>query len=161
MKHVPKNDKGENISGKRKVSNKKYCKGYAVNGEPIINWDFLSKYADNNGFDVRNLEENGYYMIEIELPIGTEIIRYGNESGRFTAPNGTKYEDLALPYDKESVEFNQYRVISSPLKVVCKVKKGRVAPGFDSQGGAIQFLHDKNILQLRKEYVLERIANGD
>ena len=84
----------------------------------------MSKFADKDGFDIRNIEKNKKYKIEIELPYGTILIRYGNETGRFSAPKGTKYEDLALPYVKNTVEYNEYKVIATGIKVICVVEKG-------------------------------------
>lgn len=158
MVHRIKNDKGEFISGKKKLLKKEYGTGeFYQNGEPKINWSLLSEFADNNGFDKRNIEENGKYKIEVELPYGTIIIRYGNSSGNFSAPKGTKYEDLALPYVKETVEYNEYRVIAKKINVVCIVEKGIVAPGFESNGGAVQYMHPISLKESIMNKLLERV----
>lgn len=158
MTYVIKNDKGKIIDGKKKLIKREYGLGkYYSNGEPMVNWNLLSEFADSNGFDKRNVETNGKYKIEVELPYGTIIIRYGNLSGNFSAPKGTKYEDLALPYVKETVEYNEFRVITDKIKVMCIVEKGIVAPGFESNGGAIQYLHPMSMKESIRTKLLERI----
>lgn len=158
MLHKMINDKGQIIDGKKKLLKKEYgLGGFYPNGDPVVNWNLLSNFADENGFDKRNSEKNGKYKIEMELPYGTIIIRYGNEIGRFTAPKGTKYEDLALPYIKETVEYNEYRVIAEKINVVCIVEKGIVAPGFGSSGGAVQYMHPISIKESIKSKLLERM----
>lgn len=158
MPYIRKNDSGQILKGNKKLSKKEYGSGsFDSKGEPIVNWNLLSKYADENGFDTRNIEEGGGYTITIELPYGTHIIRYGNPTGRFTAPKATRYEDLALPYVKETVEYNEYRVIAEKIKVVCIVEKGKVAPGFGSKGGATQYMHPMSIMESIRTKLLERI----
>lgn len=106
MAHLIKNDAGKIINGKKKLVKEDYGTGDCYSdGEPIVNWKLLSLHADRDGFDIFNIEKNGYYKIEVELPYGTIIIRYGNETGRFSAPKGTKYEELALPYVKETWSY--------------------------------------------------------
>lgn len=153
-----KNYKGEIISGIRQLIKPEYGTGENDRyGQPKVNWGYLSKYADDDGFDTRNVESNGQYRMEVVLPYGTIIIRYGNEMGHYTAPKGAKYEELALPYIRESVEYNEYKVISDNVHIICIVDKGKVAPGFSSYGGAIQYLHPITIRESIKKGILERI----
>lgn len=159
MVHEIKNDDGKIIDGKKKLMKEEYGTGNSYpNGEPIVNWKLLSKFADEDGFDTRNIEKNGSYKMEVELPYGAIIIRYGNETGRFTAPKGAKYEELALPYVKETVEYNEYRIIADRIKVLCIVEMGRVAPGFGSNGGAVQYMHPMSIRELMRNNILERVV---
>lgn len=158
MSYIMRNDKGQTISGKRKLLKQEYGTGeFYQNGDPVVNWKLLSIYADENGFDKRNVEENSEYIINVVLPYGTILIRYGNEVGVFSAPKGTEYEKLALPYEKDTLEYNEYKVIGKGIRVLCVVKKGRVAPGFGSNGGAIQFMHPMTIREAVKKKILERI----
>lgn len=158
MGRIIKNDKGQIITGKKELLNENFGTGeFWPNGEPVINWNFL-EHADDDGFDVTNIEENGKYKMKIILPYGSMLIRYGSETGNFTAPKGTKYEELALPYIKDTVEYNEYRVIAKGIKVICVVEKGIVAPGFGSSGGAIQYLHPMSMLDSIKKNLLERIC---
>ncbi|MBR1497799.1 MAG: TNT domain-containing protein [Oscillospiraceae bacterium] len=126
---------------------------------PEVKWEeYRQEYADSDGFDLRNMEENGNYCMEVELPKGTVLIRYGSEMGRFTAPKHTPYDALGLPYVRETVEYHEYEVVADSIKVFCRVKRGRVAPMFDSDGGGIQYLHPQTILELtRRKHVLKEL----
>ena len=158
MVHRIRNDKGIIIDGIKELQKKEYGTGkFHQNGEPIVNWKLLSDFADDNGFDIRNIEHNNEYKMDIKLPYGTIIIRYGNETGVFSAPKGTKYEDLALPYIKDTVEYNEYKVIAHNVNVTCKVVKGKVAPGFASNGGAIQYMHPISIKESIRRKLLKRM----
>lgn len=153
------NYRGEIISGIKQLIKPEYGTGDIDKyGQPVVNWSYLSKYADEEGFDIRNIEKNGKYKIKVKLPYGSILIRYGSELGRFTAPKGTEYEKLALPFVKETVEYNEYKVMSTKVMVVCIVQKGKVAPGFNSDGGAIQYYHPINIYNSVKKGLLERLT---
>lgn len=152
------NFRGEIITGPRRLKKPEYGTGKIDGaGDPEVNWSYLSKEADEHGFDKSNLESNGKYIIEIELPPGTVIIRYGKESGKYTAPDGTDYEKLALPYVKETVPYYKYKVSTNSLRVTCIVIQGRVAPGFGSPGGAVQYCHRLTILQSVRAGILARL----
>lgn len=153
-----KNYKGETISGIRQLKKPEYGAGKTNRyGQPVVNWNYLSKYADDDGFDTRNIESNGKHTVEYSLPYGSIIIRYGSEIGHFSAPKGTAYENLALPYIPESVEYNEYKVTAHDVRIQCIVEKGIVAPGFDSNGGAVQYLHPITIRESVRKGMLERI----
>lgn len=160
------NSSGQIISGIRKLSNTAYGTG-AIDeyGDPVIDWNTwsaLSRFSDENGFDIRNVEANGKYIIEIQLPKSTLLIRYGPESGSFTAPKGTLYEELSLPYIEETVEYNEYRVIAESISVLCVVDKGKVAPMFNSIGGGVQYYHKNgSIKKMIKSKILERVPNNE
>lgn len=148
-----KNDAGELLGMTPvRLKNAKYGTGEYYNDiYPVVRWEeFRQEYADEDGFDLRNIEENGDYIMEVELPKGTLLIRYGSERGRFTAPRNTQYDTLGLPYIKETIEFHEYVVIADSVKVLCKVTRGIVAPMFDSNGGAVQYLHPSSMLELTK-----------
>ncbi len=151
------NDKGKIISGVKQLRDARFGTGEVSKwGEEVVNWKLLVN-SDDDGFDLDNQEENGYYKMKVELPYGTILIRYGNETGRFTAPQFTPYEELSLPYIKDTVEYNEYKVIADKIRLVCCVEKGKTAAGFDSPGGAIQYLHPITIRQSLREKLLERI----
>ena len=127
-------------------------------GNPIIDWEgHRTDYADEYGFDKRNIEENGQYIITYILPKDAVLVRFGTEWGQYTAPQNTAYKELALPYTIESVEYHEYRVIADGLTVQCVVNKGRVAPMFLQPGGGVQYRHKKAIRFLIKAKQLERI----
>lgn len=104
-----------------------------------------SKDIDDDGFDLRNVEENGEPIIDYELKKGTIISRFGPEGGRFSAPVGTPYEERGLPYDKRTCEYHEYIVIADGVTVSLVVKKGVTAPAFDSKGGGVQYKHHVSI----------------
>lgn len=113
-----------------------------MHGQQEVDWvKFKEACVDCHGFDKRNLEANGEHIIRVILPCGSILIRYGSEIGHYTAPKGTDYDKLALPYKQETIEYNEYQVTHSEGINVCEVYKGRVVPAFDSEGGAIQYYH--------------------
>lgn len=103
-------------------------------------WKEFIKYGDESGFDIRYKAPNGYHIERVILPVGKKIIRYGNASGSFTTDEGTDYSLLSLPYIKESLPYHEYIVLEE-CEVQCLVDKGKVAPGFNSPGGAVQYRH--------------------
>ena len=58
---------------------------------------------------------------------------------------GTPYRALSLPYKEETIEYHEYIVVGN-IKVKCIVTKGRVAAKFGSLGGAIQYMHERTII---------------
>ena len=116
------------------------------NGRPL--WEMLEN-ADKDGFDIRE------DICEIVLPVGTRLVRYGYETGSYTAPAGTAYEELSLPYKKASIPYHEYVVRSSCSVQLCLVRKGIVAPGFNSKGGGVQFKHTCSILEEISRGVIE------
>ena len=154
------NSQGKIISGIRRLKRPEFGTGELWdNGDPKVNWGaWKTKYADNNGFDIRNREANGSHTIMTVLPKGTRLIRYGLETGKFTAPKGTVYDELSLPYQEESCEFNEYVVEADSITVYCNVEKGKVAPMFGASGGGIQFFHlDGTVRSLVKRNILRRV----
>ncbi len=146
-----KNDQGKKL-GNAPVLLKKpeYGTGnYIGKLYPEVKWeDYRQEFADSDGFDKRSREENGEYIIKIKLPRGTELIRYGSEIGSYTAPKNTPYDNLGLPYLQETIEYHEYIVTADSISAFCIVKRGRVAPMFDSPGGGIQYKHEKSIREL-------------
>ena len=111
---------------------------------PIVAWErcmALNPNAVEGGFD------KNYPINQVTLPAGTKIIRYGHPSGNFTAPLGTPYEMLSLPYKKETVAYHEYIVVK-PVNVECVVLKGTVASCFEQIGGGIQYKHEDSIENL-------------
>ena len=121
--------------------------GYVDNNNiPHINWGTETDVCDANGFDKNyRPDDSDIYLIEnYIIPNGSIICRYGNPSGMFTTIKGTAYEELSLPYIKETIEYHEYKV-TADLSVKCIVTKGVVAPKFSSLGGGIQFMHKQMI----------------
>lgn len=155
LKETLTNYKGELLTGLPQLKKPEFGAG-----ESGIAWPKESETIDSKGFDKTNVESNSNYIIKVILPPDTIIIRYGKEDGHFTAPKGTEYEKLSLPYVKETVPYFEYRV-KKKINVKCEVIKGKVAPAFDSEGGAIQYYHPITIGMSLQRGILERIRGGE
>lgn len=145
------------------VKNKKYILHYNKDGEAQVDWKNYSQYSDECGFDIRNTEKNGKHYIKMLLPYGTYLIRYGKELGRYLASENTEYNQLSLPYIKESVDYHKYKVIVDDFKLYLLVDKGIAAPAFGCQGGGVQYHiigHD-NIATLLQNKILEEVADNE
>ncbi len=163
-KRIKRNYRGDIIRGPKKLALSKYGTGETYENddgetEEAVDWKQIRHTDDkHSGFDVRHVEENGKYKMPYELPIGTKILRYGNTRGFFTAPIGTPYEKLSLPYVKESVEYHEYEVVADGIVVTCvNVEKGIVAPGFGSLGGAVQYRHMERIGESLERHALREL----
>jgi hypothetical protein len=88
--------------------------------------DGTPKWPDNDGF-VGTPKK-------ITLQSGTKIDRYGDEFGKFAAPEGTPYGQRALPPNSENSPYNSYEVIK-PFDVA----SGITSPWFDQPGGGTQY----------------------
>ena len=129
-------------------------------GKIVVDWERCTPaFADGEGFDLRHKEENGLHRMLIQLPIGTELIRYGSPGGSYTAPKGTQFEELSLPHERDSLEYNEYRVIADGVLVqVCQAERGKVAPMFEMPGGGVQYYHgEESVQDLLDQNKLERI----
>ena len=125
---------------------------------PEVKWEEYRKtFSDESGFDKNFKNSNGEYYTIIVLPQNTELVRYGSNSGSYTTLKGTPYEMLGLPYKKETIDYHEFVVIADSVKVFCRVKRGVVAPIFDSLGGGVQFKHESNMRKLIREHILEEV----
>ena len=149
---------GDIITGIKKFQNPAF--GY-IDSEGVehVNWQIENERIDADGFDKGNIESEGKYKVDIVLPYGKLICRYGNERGRLTTDIYSDYDELGLPYVKETVEYHVYKVIADGLKVRCTVSKGRVAPMFNSPGGANQYKHYQSIAKELDDNKLEEVFN--
>ena len=131
------------------------------NNIPHINWGNETEICDKDGFDKEYRPINGsaeYIIKDYIIPKGTMICRYGFLGGLFTTIKGAEYEYLGLPYVKESIEYHEFKV-SEDLSVDCRVIKGKVAPKFNSEGGAVQFMHKQPVrLKCEDGYLQEDIS---
>ena len=95
----------------------------------------------------------------MELVKGTVLCRYGYENGQFSTYKGVPYEQLSLPWKKETQPYFEYEVIADGYFVKCIVTKGKVGAAFGSVGGAIQFKHPHSLRQEVEVYkTLRRIT---
>lgn len=71
------------------------------------------------------------------LKVGDTIDRLGRaEDGNFAAPQGTPFDQRALPPSDVAREYHRYRVVK-PLPD--SVTEGRIQPWFEQPGGAMQY----------------------
>lgn len=144
---VIRNCNGEEINEKdRELEDPAFGTGeYDAHGCPIIDWGFYLTEPEYHGF---KMKDGKPCCIDYILPYGSIILRYGTEYGHYSAPKGTPYESLSLPYKKETLAYNEYQVMADGIKVQCIVKKGEVAASRNSKGGGTQFFHKEPIHHL-------------
>lgn len=152
------NNLGEDISSTRTLLLSDDFGYVDDNNIPHINWGSETELCDCNGFDKSYRPQEGvdiYVIKDYIIPKGTIICRYGYSNGIFTTLKGTDYSTLGLPYVENTIEYHEYKV-SEDLLVECYVTKGKVAPKFLSQGGAVQFMHKQSIaLECEDGYIEE------
>lgn len=141
----------ESLTGKE-LKYKDPTFGKFENGIPVTNWTPENEDVDANGFDKRfSFGFNGH-TVEVTLPVGTKLARFGSDFGRVMTKEGTPYEYLGMPFDIRTIEYHTYRV-TKPLEVTM----GIVAPMFDSVGGGIQFNCKERVADLCEKGFLEEI----
>lgn len=154
------NDLGERVSGYPSLRKEVYWSGeYYSNDErrPRPDYEKWLQHADEHGFDLTCANALGNYIEQIKLPKGTHIIRYGADSGRYTAPKGTNFDQLSLPWKRRECEYHEYVVIADSITVACIVTKGFAAPGFECVGGGVQYRHSDTIIQSINLGVLDEV----
>lgn len=174
------NDRGERIYAPPALSKPEFGTGETDKYQwPVVDWKkWRTKNADEHGFLKEIAQGDSLYITpNIELPVGTIIIRYGPPSGNFSAPEGSSYDQLGLPYSQKTVEFHKYKVMNDGVeveimidnisqiqvwgnntKLLTSVDKGIVAPMFESAGGAVQYHHTTfTISQLVKLGCLQEV----
>ncbi len=108
-----------------------------------IKWD---EYAPNDGFDGE--------ISNTSLKEGDVVQRYGNENGMYVAPEGTPYNQLSLPYEKDSVGEPKTYVVK---KDIDDVQMGKVAPAFDQEGGGTQYKLPDRVKNLEEDGYLKEV----
>jgi hypothetical protein len=81
-------------------------------------------WPDNNGFPP------DYVPQPAQLPEGTIIDRFGYESGRYLAPDGTPFADRALTPESVGGDYKRYLVTGEPLPPGWQILQGPVEPWF-------------------------------
>ena len=132
-----------NSSGEKLQADRKYRRlkdeFFGKDGMPL--WKQFIHHGDEQGFDIRYEGPDGAHVERIILQIGRKVVRYGNDRGSFTTDPGTPYSLLSMPFEELSLPYHEYIVLGE-CEVLCIVLKGRVAPGFLSEGGAVQYYHE-------------------
>jgi len=81
----------------------------------------------------------------VTLKPGTQIDRYGYESGSFASPVGTPYNQRSLAPGTENKPYHVYEVVK-PIEA----QGGKIAPWFDQPGGRTQYKFNMSIEDLIK-----------
>lgn len=92
----------------------------------------IDRYPVNNGFDGKP----SLTILESE----TIIDRYGSKHGKFTAPEGTPFNQRSLHPTDINKTFNTYKVIK-PIPAL----KGNAVPWFNQKGGGIQYKFSNSV----------------
>ncbi|MEM8811310.1 MAG: glycohydrolase toxin TNT-related protein [Pseudomonadota bacterium] len=82
-------------------------------------------WPPNDGFDGPRKQQT--------LEPGTKIDRYGSEKGQYLSPDGTPFEERALPPSSAKRPYRRYEV-----KKPTQVESGPTKPWFDQKGGGTQ-----------------------
>lgn len=138
----PLNDKGQPVE---EVPN--YRSGEYLNYEHpdyITEGDHRAYWPDKDGFESE--------PDPVTLPENTTFARYGNEYGRNATEVGTSPEKLSLPYDTDTMEYHEYRVVS-PVECLC----GKAKACFDVEGGGTQYKFEENMAKMVHDGKIERI----
>ncbi len=93
------------------------------------------KYPPNDGFASEPKQDM--------TKVGDKMSRYGSRNGTFLAPQGTPFEQRALPA-KAGLSIPEDYVVKKPFPV----KSGAAAPAFGFPGGGTQFKADQSVQSL-------------
>jgi hypothetical protein len=104
-------------------------------------------WPKNNGF-------NGSPERTI-LKGGTTFDRYGDETGRFAAPDGTPFDSRSLPPNAKLSPLTTYKVVN-PLPAYQGTSSGSF--WFNSSGGGTQYMFDYNINYLLQNSYIIRVS---
>ena len=137
-----KNEKGETVDDMPLYRTDEYLNYEAP--EYINEGSHMAHWPDKDGYDGKpqhtTLQEN------------TVFARYGNEHGRYATEVGTSPEKLSMPYDAETLEYHEYRVVS-PVECLTGKAKGH----FDLEGGGTQYKFTDSFSKMVQDGKIERI----
>ena len=113
-----------------------------LNSEGDIDWE---KWAPNGGRISESVKEGQ------TLEVGKIIDRYGSTFGKYVSPEGTPYEQRALPYLENPNAYHKYKVIR-PIE---NVTISEIAPAFEQIGRGIQYELPFPVKDLLGDYLEE------
>lgn len=118
--------------------------------QSLLNPDLDRKWIDASG-QLKWPPNDGCAAppVAITLAPGTELDRYGFESGRYFANPGVSWDARALPYDRTSLPYAVY-VVQQPLTV----QACAIAPWFDAPGLGVQYRTVDNVQTLKAAGIL-------
>ncbi|PRX47696.1 uncharacterized protein DUF4237 [Prauserella shujinwangii] len=88
----------------------------------------------------------------VELPAGTTVLRFGTDAGNLVHPEGTRFPETSLTFDREH-DRHTY-VLRRPLHVLT----GVTIPWRDLPGGAVAYLLPRAVGQHVESGALERVG---
>ncbi len=86
------------------------------------------------------------------MPVGALLDRYGHDTGRYLAKEGTPYEKRALPKNTDKSNYHVYKILK-PLPVL----SGKATAWFGEPGGGIQYKTEYSIKWLIDNNYIEEI----
>ena len=92
-------------------------------------------------------------IVTVTLPSGDVLTRYGKPTGRYVSPDGTTFEQRALPSTTNEGDFHVY-CVERPID---GVQKGKIAPWFGRLGGGIQYKLPDRIVNLMEASMLREV----
>ena len=110
---------------------------------------FFDKYWDQDAGSWHYPEAKDGYPDGFDGPVepnrletGDVVDRYGRPGGEFASPEGTPFDERALPPSSAGAGYHRYEVLK-PLPE--GVTEGKIAPWFEQPGGGIQYKFDHSI----------------
>lgn len=93
-------------------------------------------WPENNGFP------QGYVPQPAHLSEGTIIDRFGSETGRYLAPDGTSFADRSLAPESVGGNYTRYIVTGEPLPPGLQIVEGPIEPFYGQipAPGATQYM---------------------
>jgi len=126
-----------------------YNKNVSRQGEDIYkddNGNFI--YPPNDGFvgEIKDITLKPDREIKL-------IDRYGGTKGRYFSPEGTPFEERALPSTTlEENNYHTYKILKS-----FSARMGIIAGWFDQPGGGIQYLTEKTAQELLDKNCIKEV----
>jgi hypothetical protein len=146
--------------------------GRGADGHPYSREEFEARYVKEDG-TFRYPERNdgavkGHRVhftdvAEFQEHYGDVLDRFGDDGGRYFSPDGTSFEDRALPPDSLNKPYTRMR-LADEIPAGWKIEVSQVAPAFGRDGGGLQIriLDAKGqamrMLELEQLGILKRIG---
>lgn len=147
------NSNGEPVGDCPNVAESYYLKEseayYETGLRDTVDWKSFAVNSDESGFD------KDYPVTTETLQPGDVIVRYGSERGRYATLPGTDFSELSLPYDPNTIEYHEYRVVKP---ISCE--SGKAAKNFDQKGLGQQQLFADTFSDMIRNETIVRIENG-
>ncbi|MFC9432327.1 TNT domain-containing protein [Nocardia sp. NPDC057030] len=127
---------------RNKLSPKLGAKKTYPSGESLTDAEYVAKYGSPGNWKYPGAD---YAVpgtkVDVDLPAGTKIDRYGSEYGSWLSPEGTPLTARSLPPDTLATKaYNTYEVApGARLPPGWSIEQSKVATWFGEEGGGIQY----------------------